>query len=69
LVNGPAQAGVAADRLPKGQIDVTIDTLFSSITLPLVRGEKVELRGFRSFCVCRPREFRAPKPAEPWESR
>jgi len=57
MVNGPAQAGLTADQLPQGQIDVTIDTLFSSMNRPLVRGEKVELHGFRSFGLCRSRAF------------
>jgi len=54
-----------ADRInmTKKQTEVIVNTLFSSITDALTRGDKVELRGFGSFRVRRrnSREGRNPK--------
>ena len=50
-------------RMTKKQTEVIVNTLFSSITDALTRGDKVELRGFGSFRVRRrnSREGRNPK--------
>lgn len=50
-------------KLTKKQTEVIVNTLFSSITDALTRGDKVELRGFGSFRVRQrnSREGRNPK--------
>ena len=52
-----------AAGLTKKRADIIIDTLFSSITETMHRGEKVELRGFGSFRLRHrePRRGRNPK--------
>ncbi len=50
-------------NLTRKQTEVIVNTLFSSITDALARGDKVELRGFGSFRIRhrQPREGRNPK--------
>ncbi len=51
----------------KRDIEIVVDTLFGSITEALVRGERIEIRGFGSFRVrvLKAREGFNPKTREP----
>ena len=52
--------------LTKKQTEIVVDTVFDSIKEALVKGEKIEIRGFRKFQakIRRPRRARNPKTGE-----
>ncbi len=52
--------------LSKGKASVAVNTVFNSITEAMIKGDKVELRGFGSFTVRErdPRQGRNPKTGE-----
>ncbi|MCJ7482175.1 MAG: integration host factor subunit beta [Thermodesulfovibrionales bacterium] len=52
--------------LTKKQTEIVVDTVFDSIKEALVKGEKIEIRGFGNFKpkVRRPRRARNPKTGE-----
>ena len=56
-----------ARHISKRDIEIVVDTLFGSITEALVRGERIEIRGFGSFRVrvLKAREGFNPKTREP----
>ena len=43
------EAVAAKANLPKKQAETAVNTIFDSMTSALVRGERVEIRGFGSF--------------------
>ncbi len=52
MVKGELISKIAKELdLPKREVALILDTVFKSITESLVRGEKVELRGFGSFRI------------------
>jgi integration host factor subunit beta len=60
---------VVAARIPhltRKDAEVIVDTIFSSMTEALVKGERIEIRGFASFKVKdrAPRQGRNPKTGE-----
>ena len=54
-------------NLPKNEVALIVNTVFTSIADSLVAGEKVELRGFGSFRIRQrqPRRGRNPRTGEP----
>jgi len=52
--------------LSKGKASIAVNTVFNSITEAMIKGDKVELRGFGSFTVRErdPRQGRNPKTGE-----
>ena len=43
------EAVAAGANLPKKQAEIAVNTIFDSMTDALIRGERVEIRGFGSF--------------------
>lgn len=54
------------ENFSRKDVEVVIDTLFSSMTESLSKGQKVEIRGFGSFKIKKrePRQGRNPKTGE-----
>jgi len=54
------------DGLTRNQTEIVVDTVFDSIKKALMKGEKIEIRGFGNFRLKtrRPRKARNPKTGE-----
>ncbi|MEW6417925.1 MAG: HU family DNA-binding protein [Nitrospirota bacterium] len=54
------------DSLTRKQTEIVVETVFDSIKEALIKGEKIEIRGFGNFTLKnrRPRKARNPKTGE-----
>lgn len=55
-----------AGDLTRAQVEIIVDTVFESMQSALIKGDKVEIRGFGNFRLKtrKPREARNPKTGE-----